>query len=65
MIHSKHWKMTEKEISTSEQATIENGQGHETRESIFVMLSRKIRALEQNVTMTNLFLEELSQRFVC
>lgn len=33
------------------------------KESIFVTLSRKIKALEQNVTMTNLFLEELSQRY--
>ena len=40
-----------------------NGNGAQgKKESIFVTLSRKIKALEQNVTMTNLFLEELSQR---
>ena len=39
-----------------------NGNTYGKKESIFVALSRKIKALEQNVTMTNLFLEELSQR---
>ena len=38
------------------------GSTYGKKESIFVALSRKIKALEQNVTMTNLFLEELSQR---
>jgi hypothetical protein len=41
-----------------------NGNTYGKKESIFVTLSRKIKALEQNVTMTNLFLEELSQRYV-
>ncbi|CAB3991252.1 SUN domain-containing ossification factor isoform X4 [Paramuricea clavata] len=40
-----------------------NGNTYGKKESIFVTLSRKIKALEQNVTMTNLFLEELSQRY--
>lgn len=40
-----------------------NGQTNSKKESIFVAMSRKIKALEQNVTMTNLFLEELSQRY--
>ena len=40
-----------------------NGQMNNKKESIFVAMSRKIKALEQNVTMTNLFLEELSQRY--
>ena len=39
-----------------------NGNTYGKKESVFVTLSRKIKALEQNVTMTNLFLEELSQR---
>ena len=39
------------------------GSTYGKKESIFVALSRKIKALEQNVTMTNLFLEELSQRW--
>ena len=38
------------------------GNTYGKKESVFVTLSRKIKALEQNVTMTNLFLEELSQR---
>ena len=48
--------------STHQAASNGNGNTYGKKESIFVTLSRKIKALEQNVTMTNLFLEELTQR---